>query len=87
MFNNIPYYMSKKEKRLEQLKVNPTSLSYKEIESLFDSEMYDIERGKWSHKLIFHKDSWQYVSIPIHGWDCKGYYKSVLKNFYIVTNQ
>ena len=79
--------MSKREKRLEQLKNNPTSLTYKEIESLFDNESYDIQRWKWSHKLIFHRESWQYASIPIHGWDCKDYYKISLKNFYFTTHK
>jgi len=79
--------MSKKEKRIEQLRTNPTSLTYKEIESLFIDDEYCIEWWKWSHKLIFNKQTWQFATIPIHWWDCKDYYKNVLKVFYFSTHK
>lgn len=78
--------MSKREKRIQKLLTDPSSLHFREIESIFSTSDYTIERGIWSHKHIIHNATQTFSNTPIHNWDCQDYYKKELKFFYIKTN-
>jgi len=80
--------MTSKEKIIEKLLTRPTSLKYKEIETLFSNSKYTISNRKGSHRKIeLNKDNSLYIIIPLHNNDCLDTYKVKLKKFYILTNE
>lgn len=67
--------MTKKAKLWEKFLKNPSSLSYKEIESLLLSQDAQMIPAKGSHKKFKHALSPTDLIIPIHNNDCKDFYK------------
>ncbi|MFA6023766.1 MAG: type II toxin-antitoxin system HicA family toxin [Candidatus Gracilibacteria bacterium] len=67
--------MTKIEKRLKKFFRNPDSLKYYEIETLLYQFGFQKLEAKGSHtKFILQNPPYRLI-IPIHGHDCKPFYK------------
>ena len=75
--------MTSKDKLIEQFLDNPTKLKYEKIESIMLNVGFSIEWAKGSHKKISYPNLKLHLSIPLHKWDCKDFYKEQLKKFYL----
>jgi len=66
--------MTQKNKLVDMFKRNPESISLKKITKILDIVGYEEVRIKRSH-VVYKKFGCVDVVIPVHGNDCKPFYK------------
>jgi predicted RNA binding protein YcfA (HicA-like mRNA interferase family) len=75
--------MWNKEKLLKKLENTPQNVRYKEIETLFHNNDFEIIEQKGSHKaIVYKKNPKHYVTFALHNNDCKLIYKKFLRELY-----
>lgn len=69
--------MTKHEKRVAQFLARPESLRYEEIKTILVAHGFVLARKRGSHNVFKHPamGPMEYLTIPLHGKDCKPYYK------------
>ena len=71
--------MNKQLKTLKKFLENPQALSYIEIENLLVTIGFEKIEAKGSHKKFKHPRLNINLIIPVHGNDCKSFYKNYAK--------
>ena len=67
--------MTQIEKTLAKFKQNPTTLHFREIETLLLRLGFELIPAKGSHKKFKHATLTADIVVPVHNGDCKDFYK------------